>query len=289
METFFSKIFDWNTPLTEGKRLYFRVLEIILGLQIMHNIWGWAFYIQDLTEVVLPLGLANYLNVSYMFGSNLPILNAGIITVLLVIGFLRKWKHSYLLALLFFHLQYAARFSQGEISHGTNLGGIILLSIGASFSVVQKEEDVLKTALGLIYFFVGLGYMSAAFSKLIGTGLHWADGEHLRLWIAERGTDVLSQEGVFKLNVLQRYLLEYTWAATLTLSFGLLVELGGFLLWFRKTRWIQATLLVSMHVGVVATLNIYFSDYVYLLLFIGYPWDLLLEKVAKRVPILKII
>src|SRR5690554_5072248 len=147
METFFSKIFNWNVPLTEGKRLYFRIVEVVLGLQIMYNIWGWAFYIQDLTEVVLPLGLANYIDVSYSFGSNLPILNAAIISGLLVMGFLRKWRHSYILALLFFHLQYIARFSQGEISHGTNLGGIILLSIGASFSVVRKEEDALKTAL----------------------------------------------------------------------------------------------------------------------------------------------
>lgn len=283
MYNFFEKIFEWNQPLKDGKLYLFRVIEIILGAQIIFNVWSWSVYIYELSDVVLPLGIANYIDMRLFFGNYIPVVIATLITVLLVVGFIRKWRMSYLIAIILYHFQYAARFSQGEISHGANLGGMILLSMGLSFAFFKSNEDAIKTSFGLIYFFVGLGYVSAAMSKLIGTGLHWSYGEHLRMWIAERGTDKLSQFGTFKLNALQEFLLKHTWAATVTLTFGLLVEFFGFLLWFRKTRWIQTTLLLSMHIGILLTMNIYFSDYVYLLIIIGYPWDILLEKLSIRV------
>ncbi len=276
-------IFEWERPLKEGKNYLFRLLEIILAGQIIIKAWDWSVYIYDLTEVILPLGIANYIDMTLFFGNSLSLINATLITLFLVIGFTRKWRYSYLIALILYHFQYAARFSQGEISHGANMGAMMLLSMGISFAFFKSDEDAIKSSFGLIYFFVGLGYVSAALSKLIGTGFYWSHGDHLRMWIAERGTDKLSQFGYFKLNFLQEFLLKHTWAATLTLSFGLLVEFFGFLLWFRKTRWIQTTLLLSMHFGILWTMNIYFSDYVYLLLIIGYPWDILLEKLSIRV------
>lgn len=287
MKRFFDALFEWERPVTEGQRLFFRVMEIIVLSQILYNIWDWAFYIKELTDVVLPLSLANYIDVRLLFGNNLPVINAGLITVLLAAGFLRRGRFAYFAAILLYQLQYSARFSQGEISHGANLGGIVLLCLGVSFLFIKKDDHIIKTALGLIYFFIGLGYVSAAFSKLIGTGLHWSYGEHLNLWIAERGTDKLSQFGVFDVNILQAYLLQHTWAATITLTFGLLVEFFGFLFWFRRTRWVETVLLLSLHIGIVFTLRIAFSQYVYLLLFIGFPWELLLEKMVLRFPALK--
>tara|TARA_R110000868_G_scaffold37111_3_gene131308 strand:- start:4944 stop:5801 length:858 start_codon:yes stop_codon:yes gene_type:complete len=282
MINFFNRIFEWDKELTEGEKYFFRLIEVILIGQIIYNTWNWAFYIKELTGVILPLGLANYIDITIFFGSNLAILNASIIAGLLFVGFFRKWKHAYLVTLFFFHLEYVARFSQGEISHGTNLAGMILLCIGVSFSFIKNSDHIIKSAFGLMYFFIGLGYVFAACSKLIGTGINWADGDHLILWIAERGTDKLSQNGAFSLNRLQVILLENYWLATITLAFGLLTELTGFLLWFKKTRWIQTTILLSMHIGIVFTLNIYFGDYVYLLILLGYPWDKLINYFIKK-------
>ena len=50
----------------------------------------------------------------------------------------------------------------------------------------------------------------------------------------------------------------------------------------QKTRWIQSTILLGMHIGIVFTLNIYFGDYVYLLLLIGFPWDKLIDYLIAK-------
>jgi len=281
MKTLSNLIFEWERTETKGQYLFFRLVEVILLYQIMFNVWNWAFYIRDLSDVILPLGIANYFDVSLLFGTPIPLINAAIITLLLLTGFFRKWRFAYLLTIFFFHLQYASRFSQGEISHGSNLAGTILLCIGISFAFIKDQEKARKSAWGLMFFFIGLGYVSASMSKLIGTGFTWIDGDHLRMWIAERATDKLSQRGTFALNEFQKLLLDNWWMATATLGFGWLSEFLGFLMWFRKTRWIQATLLLGMHIGIVFTMNIYFGDYVYLLILLGYPWDKLLDKLWK--------
>lgn len=282
MSALFDRIFEFDREETVGQVLFFRLIELVVAYQIIVNVWKWSFYIVELTDVILPLGIANYFDVSMLFGTSFPFINATIITLLLVLGFSRKWNYAYFITIFFFHLQYVARFSQGEISHGSNLAGMILLCIGVSFAFVNQSDKVRKTALGLIFFFAGLGYVSAAICKLIGTGITWPIGEHLQLWIAERYTDKLSQRGAFELSAFQNLLLDNWYLATATLTFGLLSELSGFLLWFRKTRWIQAIILMGMHIGIVFTLNIYFGDYVYLLLLIGFPWDKLFDYLTTR-------
>ncbi|GAB5408704.1 MAG: hypothetical protein BalsKO_10690 [Balneolaceae bacterium] len=45
-------------------------------------------------------------------------------------------------------------------------------------------------------------------SKLIGKGINWVDGRHLWLWIAEKGTDILSREGEFQYTIVQEIALK---------------------------------------------------------------------------------
>ena len=278
MAQFWNKLFEWDKPETAGELIHFRLVEVLVSYQILTLIWAWAAYIPKLKEVILPLGMAHYIDISIFFGNSLAYINAAIITVLLLTGIMRKWKFSYLLALVFFHFQYAARYSQGEISHGSNLAGIILLSLGLAFVFSKTEIEAKKSAFGFMFFFIGLAYVSAACSKVIGSGLNWWNGDHLRLWIAERGTDTLSKNGFFEPNILQKSILDHRFIGSLSLLFGLAVELCGFLLWFRKTRWIEATLLIMMHFGILITMNIFFHNYIFILVVIGYPWHKLIDK-----------
>jgi hypothetical protein len=202
----------------------------------------------------------------------------------LFLGLLKMNRFSYLIAVLLFHLQYVARFSQGEISHGSNMVGIAVLALAVAHLFFEDSANQRKFAVGATVFFFGLGYTSAAFCKLIGTGPDWIAGSHLWLWMAERATDKLSQHGTFSYNLLQELILENRWMATVTLLFGLVTEFFGFLFWFKKTRPIAATLLIMMHIGILLTMNISFSKYMYLLLLLGYPWYQLFDKVLSMKP-----
>ena len=280
--SFFNQLFNTDKKHTQGTYLYFRIFEAVVIYQVLLFSWKWGLYIPQLGEVILPLGLANYLDISFMFSGPYSLINAALITFFVALAFLRKGRYFYLLAVLAMHLQYIARFSQGEISHGSNLTGtaLVTLALGACFFADEVQRQ--KSTLGMLVFLIGLGYVSASISKFIGTGVNWIDGRHLYLWIGERATDRLSQDGAFSLNFLQKTLLEHYWMATLTLLIGIGTELLGFLLWFRKLRWLGATLLICMHFGVSMSMSISFNAFVVILFVIGYPWerlfDFLLEK-----------
>lgn len=265
-------LFRFQKPETRGESLHVRLIELLMVAQILWHAWKWAFYLPMLSEVLSPTGLANYLDLSFFFRPEVAFLNAFLISVAGLAGFLRRGKWYYLIVLILFHLQYAARFSQGAIGHGTNLTGMVLLSFVLSDLFFRPGTERRRTALGFILFFAGLGYVSAGVSKLVGTGLIWPDGGHLYLWMGERSIDKLSQQGTFQFNPIQEFLFEHYWAATLLLLGGLLSELLGFLLWFRRTRAFQATLLIGMHLGILWIMNINFGPYILILLMIGYPW-----------------
>ena len=129
-----------------------------------------------------------------------------------------------------------------------------------------------RFTLGFTYFYVGLGYTLAGISKLGGTGLNWADGRHLWMWVNEKGVDVLSKTGVFELNVLQELVLASLTVATLILAFGILTELFAFLMWFRKLRTPVIMGVLALHVGIDIIMNIFFYLSVMLLVILGLPW-----------------
>jgi hypothetical protein len=283
-ESFYSHLFQFDREETRGDYILIKFLEFVMLFQVLMYAWRWAGYMPLLSEVILPLGIANYMDVTFMFQSGFAYANAALITIFMLIGFLDKWRFSYIIALLFFHLHYVSRYSQGEISHGSNLTAMVLLSFALAAIFFQDKSVRRKISFGFVIFFGGLGYVSAAMSKLIGGGIFWSDGAHMYLWMGERSIDRLSQDGLFEFNLLQNLMFDHYWLSTLILTFGLLVELTGFLLWFKKTRWIQATLLIGMHVGILVTMNIYFGPYIYILLIIGFPWNDWINRVLEKKP-----
>lgn len=276
-----TRLFETDRPFLPGELLFYKLFELFIMFWVVRLSWEWAHYTLRNSDVVLPLGLANYLDVSVMFGNPLPYMLAALITLLTLLSYFRigfRWQ--YLVVLLLLHTLHVTRYSQGEIPHSPNLIGMTLLSFSLAVLFFDKPEQRWRFAFGSMIFFIGLGYTSAAFSKLIGTGPMWADGHHLWLWIGEKGTDILSREGVFQVNLLQTMALQSVGAATLILLIGWITELAGFTMWFPRLRpWIVAAT-IGMHLGITLTMNIRFDLFVMQLVLIGFPWYLLLNRLT---------
>jgi hypothetical protein len=274
LDTLGRHLFGADGPETRGDRLYFRIVELfILGYAVWFC-WDWGLYIQqNISSVLLPLGLANYVDVSFLFDHNVALLNAGLVALLGGLGFFRLWRPAYLLALLAFHLQYTARYSLGEISHGSNLIGMGVLGLGVALVAFRTESVRRRFTFGFLYFFIGLGYTSAAVCKLIGTGITWPDGRHLLMWIAERKVDTLSKFGAFEPNLLQEWVLADYHVGTAILLFGLFAEAVSFLMWWRPYRYPVVLLVVGMHLGIYVSMNIFFAASTYFLILLGLPWN----------------
>jgi hypothetical protein len=102
------------------------------------------------------------------------------------------------------------------------------------------------------------------------------------MWIGERTVDTFSITGSISHNVLQEWILDSRLLGTLLLSFGLLTELFGFVLWFPRWRWIIMTLLISMHVGVLLSMKINFPANDVILLLLAYPWFAGIDRLLKN-------
>ncbi len=288
MNKFFGQLFQTDKQRTWGELWHFKLLELFIAGYTIKYAWEWAFYIPRNSEIVLPLGIANYIDISFMFDEIWAIGNAFLITILCLFSFFRiKYKWQYLLALLLLHFQFSVRFSQGEIPHSMNMAGMSLLALALGTFIFSKPWQISRFTFGAIYFFVGLSYFSAAVSKLIGTGLTWFDGRHLWLWMAEKSTDILSRTGQFEFNWLQELALQSVPIASLILLIGWLTEFGGVLMWWKKSRPYITTAIIAMHFGITMTMNIRFDAYVLELILIGYPWDLLFDRFQSRLPALK--
>lgn len=266
-------LFDFKSEDTLGQRVVFYTLESFLVLFTIKFCWEWASYVQNVAGIAFPVGLARYVDLSFLLQDGVAYLNAALITGLCLLGFMRKGPDwAYLAALVLAHVQYATRYSFGKIGHGSNLVGMGLLGLALAMVVFQDEQLRRRYAMGFVYFFTGLAYTLAALAKLIGTGPNWPSAKHLLMWMYERQVDVLASVGSFEWNPLQEIILEYLPLGTLLLSFGLLVELCGILVWWRKTRYFVFPLLIGMHVGIALTMNIYFETFLYELVIIGIPW-----------------
>ena len=203
MNRLFYNLFTLEAPKSPGSKIQLRAFELFTVIYTLIYTWEWALYVPRLSDVVLPLGLANYFNVEILFG-DFATINAIAITLFSVIPFItKKSRWLYAMAFLLFHIQYVARFSQGEIPHSANLVGFSLMGLGFGAFFFKDIKKSLPFAFGFTLFFIGLGYTSAALSKLVATGISWPDGHHLWLWIGEKSIDILSKTGSFELNWLQ--------------------------------------------------------------------------------------
>ncbi|MEX2639243.1 MAG: hypothetical protein WD266_01060, partial [Balneolales bacterium] len=250
-------LFDYERPETRGERLFFRIFELVIIYFAVSFAWQWGLYMERLNEVVLPLGIANYLDVSFMFDDHLPVINALAISVILAGAWFRLLgRYAYAAGLLLLHLQYAARFTLGEIPHSANLIGMTLLSFALAHIYFSDQKIRRRFAMGCVYFFGGLGYTLASICKLVGTGIFWPDGRHLWLWMSEKSIDILSRTGTFEFNWLQQLAYDHYFIATSILLSGLLVELSGIAMWWKQFRPFVITLIIGTHIGIQLTMNI---------------------------------
>lgn len=274
MNNLFRNLFEFEAPNSIGTKLQLRAFEFFTVVYTLLYTWEWAFYIRRLSDVVLPLGLANYINIEIFFGSSLSIVSAALITLCTVIPFFTKrarWLYG--IAFILFHIQHVTRFSQGEIPHSANLVGFSLLGLGLGGIFIRDIKKSLPFAFGFLIFFTGLGYTSSALTKLLATGVTWPDGHHLWLWIGEKSIDILSKTGEFQLNWLQELTLSSRFIATVILLVGLLTELSGILLWWKRFRPFVVTAIILMHLGIFLAMNIFFKTFTIELIIIGYPWN----------------
>jgi hypothetical protein len=266
---FLRALFGFDCPETPVERKAFVALELFLVAFLLFHAWTWAAEIQTLATVVRPAGLGYYVDVSVFFESWAAYAVAGGVTAAFVLAYTRGWRYGYLAGLVLLHLLFVARHSQGKLPHGTNTIALVLLGLGLAVVAFDDEQRRRRFTTGFAFFFLGVGYVSAAVSKLIGTGLHWVDGHHLQLWISQKSVDVLAQTGAFAPNVIQGLLLDHYWMATALLTVGLLTEALAFLLWWPRFRLPLLLALAGMHAGVYVTMNITFLETGLLLLLLA--------------------
>jgi len=217
-----------------------------------------------------------------MFGNSAPLVNAALITALVVAGFFRLGRWPYAVAFVFLLVQYAARFSLGEIPHSSNLAGMGLLGFAVGRLLYRERIDASRFAIGFSYFYIGLGYTLAAVSKFVARGISWVDGRHLWMWINEKSVDHLSKTGAVELNWLQEAALADRTVATLFLTVGLLTETFAFLVWWKRFRYPVCMAILGLHMGIYLTMNIMFILSVYELLILGLPWAFVLDRTVFR-------
>ncbi len=282
IEKLLHNLFDYDRTETVGEIVFYRFFELFVVYWALIYAWEWGPYLSRLKDVVLPLGIAEYIDITFMFENNLGIVNAIVMTVMLAVGFLRLWRYGYLVAILSFHVHYAARYSQGEISHGSNLIGTTILFFAVATLAFQHRKEIRRTVLGMCYFFYGIGYTSAALCKIVATGPTWPAGRHLWMWIQERTVDTFSLTGSVDYNWLQQLALDHGFIATMILTFGLLVELFAVLMWVKRFRPIIMPMLAGMHIGIMVVMRLDFVSNTLLLVFLAFAWASLIDYGLRR-------
>lgn len=267
------ELFPFDQPSTRAELWAFRAIELLICWLTVYTVWRWVPGIENIETVVLPLGIAKYVDITVLFRPGTARVVAALLTLMLVGGFVARLRYTYLVALLLFHVMYVARYSLGEISHGSHFPGIAVLALGLGTALFRENEHALhRFVIGFTCFFFGIGYMSAGVCKLVATGIDWPSADHMYLWLDERRIDMLSTHGEFHENAVRRFLKQHHLLGTLTLASGLASELSALLLWFRRTRPYSALALILMHLGIEVTLDVYFGHNIYLLAAVGFPW-----------------
>lgn len=265
------ELFGFERPVSKGERVHLVAFELLVIALILNVIWEWAAELPQLDHVVRPLGIANWIDVRFMFGPSAGRINAGSITLALGLGFFNVFRPAYGLALLGLHLQYVARYSLGKVAHGPTLTGLALLGLGLGALLERDRLSAKRFAFGFSVLTSGIGYFCAAMSKMIATGPTWSDGRHLAIWITERGIDGIGKRGVLEYNALQEVLLGSPVLSTFVLTFGLLAEACAVLAVFRRYRPFALGALVGMHVGVWLSMDILFDMNLALLTLLAIP------------------
>lgn len=285
MKRFVEQLFAFGREETRGEVLRFQLLRLFLLGWGVYFAWSWGLFMRQIPALVMPHGIARELDLSWLVGGDLGLLNAALITSCaagVLLGRAERVCSAALVLLL--HVQYVARHSLGKVAHGSQYVGMGLLLLALALWLMPTPRAQRRFTLGGTLLFMGAGYVCAAISKLAARGVRWPDGSHLWLWIGEKGVDQLSDLGHTELNVLQRVCLGHWWLATTFLALGLLTEASGFLLWFQRTRTPITLALIGLHLGVYWTMGILFDTYIYQLVLVGLPLPALLDRLCSALP-----
>ncbi len=286
ISTLSKELFDYERKETAGELLFFKIFELYIVISTIHLAWEWGAYILRISDVVLELGIANYFDVSVFFGNGSSLVIAGLISVFTLLGFFRVTKYAYLIAFLLLHLQFATRFTLGEIPHSSNVVGMTLLGLGMAMLIFDDARTRRRFTMGYTYFFVGLGYTMAAICKLVASGPFWSDGRHLWIWVHEKAVDAMGYTGLLDYNPLQEIVLTSVGFATIILTIGLFSELFAWLMWWRKFRLPILLAVLALHVGIYLVMNIMFWHTFFELILLAFPWakwfDAALESRESR-------
>jgi hypothetical protein len=276
------QIFGFSIADSTGQRIFRKVFELFVVIGTCKLVWEWGMYTLRISDVILPLGLARYLDISFMHENTLPLWNAGLISILSVWGFLGKARWPYAIAFVLMLFQYAARFSLGEIPHSANLVGMGLLGYALGRLFYPEKLDGSRFAVGFSYLSVGTAYTFAAWSKLIGTGPFWFDGRHLWMWINEKAVDEISRSGFVELNFVQEIALSSQGVATMFLFFGMVTEFFAFLFCVRRLRFPVGMAILMLHIGIWLTMDIMFALSVWELVILAPPWAFVIDWYIGR-------
>ena len=281
LSTLNRELFDYEREETTGEILFFKIFELFIAYCTIQYAWAWGFYILRLSDVVLELGVANYLDASLFFGNGLAMIVASAITIGVLLGFFRISRWGYVIAMLLLHLQFAIRFTQGEIPHSSNVIGMTLMGLAIGVFIFKEAKYRRRFTMGFTYFFVGLGYFMAAICKLIGTGIFWSNGKHLWIWIHEKAIDAFAYTGVLDYNILQEISLNSAFFATTILTIGLLSEFFAWGMWWRKYRTLVVLAVLGLHTGIYLVMNIMFWQTFYELILLAFPWAVWIDKALE--------
>ncbi|MBX2818904.1 MAG: hypothetical protein KTR29_04455 [Rhodothermaceae bacterium] len=278
LSTLSRELFDYEREETTGEIIFFKLFELFVAYCTIQYAWAWGFYILRLSDVVLELGVAIYIDANLFFGNGLAMVVAGIITVCVLLGFFRISKWGYVIAMLLLHLQFAIRFTQGEIPHSSNVIGMTLMGLALGVFMFNDAKYRRRFTMGFTYFFVGLGYFMAAICKLIGTGIFWSNGKHLWIWIHEKAIDAFAYTGILDYNILQEVSLSSAFFATTILTIGLLSEFFAWAMWWRKFRTVIILAVLGLHMGIYLVMNIMFWQTFFELILLAFPFAVWIDK-----------
>ena len=267
----FDNTFGFDRPDSRGERFQVRLVEIFTVVATVWLAWKWGLYLTRISDVVLPLGLAHYIDVSVMFNAPAAYSLATAISVAAVLGFLNVHRSAYMVSFLGLVFMYASRFCLGEIPHSANLAAMTLLGFALAHAFFEDPVQRRRFAFGFTVLAVGTAYTEAGVSKLIATGVTWPDGRHLWLWINEKSIDHGAKNGFVQLNWFQQLCVDYWWVATASLTVGLVSELTSFLFWSRRLRPFIMVSIIGMHLGILLSMNILFKLSIIELLLVGLP------------------
>lgn len=270
------QMFEFDRPVTLAEERVFRVFELFVTAALCYFCWTWALEVGRLGEGAFQVWTPKYFG-SLLNPQSLALLNAGLITLLFALGWFRVFdRYMYLGALLLIHVQFVGRYWPDVGLHQSQMVGLGLVALALAFFFFDSSALRLRFTFGASYVLIGAGYVLAAVSKLRQGGWEWIDGNNFQMMLAANQVHRIARDRPFEYNALQELIMSHGWLGAVILGIGLLTELTAFLLCVRRFRIYSATAILLMHVGVVATMNIWFAWNMTIVLLLGYPWAVLL-------------